>query len=125
MDTHPTYGYFTLARNVSFLSDHPTRVGCVIVRKKPLIACSNKKCSHPKYANGSDIRGSLHAEIRAILNCRSDLNGSVAYIYRETLGGEPALSRPCVYCMEALKEAGIKKIYYTINEYPYYRWERI
>ena len=69
---------------------------------------------------------SIHAEVRAIMNCQTDdLNGAVAYVYRETADGMPALARPCPWCWLELEKAGIKKIFYTISEYPYYAWERI
>lgn len=119
-------GYFKLARGVSLLSDHRVKVGAVLSKKVPLIACSNKTVSHPKYANGLDYRATLHAEIRCLLHTQhTDRNGSVIYVYRETKNQEPALAKPCAFCMEALKEAGIKKVYFTISEYPFYSWERI
>jgi pyrimidine deaminase RibD-like protein len=117
------HGYFRLARNVSRLSEHPVKVGCVIARKKPLIACCNKVITHPRLFPGAI---SIHAEVRAIDNCQSDnLDGCTAYVYRETANGDPALARPCPHCMLELHKAGIKKVFYTVNEYPFYSWERI
>ena len=120
-------GYFKLARNVSKLSDHKVKVGAVIVNKKPVSACSNKAKTHPTYANPDKGRiGSLHAEIRCLINCeREDLTGAIIYVYREVKGGRPALARPCSACLGYLKEAGVKKMIYTINEYPYYQTERL
>lgn len=120
-------GFFRLAKNVSKLSDHRVKVGAVIVNKKPLIACSNKKKTHPQWADPSKtIRASIHAECRAIINCRHEnLEGATVYVYREDAKGNPKLARPCNFCWSVMKKAGIKKVYYTIEESPFYRIERI
>lgn len=56
----------------------------------------------------------IHAEIAALKVCnRTD--DAVAYIARVNARGKPGMSRPCPKCMQALKEAGIKKIVYTVN----------
>jgi len=120
-------GYFRLARNISKYSNHRVRVGCVICRKKPIGVGSNKTKTHPIHANpDTSIRGSVHAELRAIINSSSDdLSGCKAYIYRETKGGKPALARPCSYCMSILYDTGIKTVYYTVPEFPFFRKERL
>lgn len=116
-------GYFHLARNVAKLSNFAVKVGCVLAKKKPLIACSNKLITHPDLFPGAIT---IHAEARALNNCRTDdLVGGIAYVYRETADGQPAMARPCNWCMMKLKERGIKKVFYSISEYPYYNWERI
>lgn len=119
--------YFNLAKEVSKYSDHRVKVGCVIVKKKPIgIACNRNK-THPKYANPyKDIRGAIHAEIRAVINSGvDDLDNCSAYVYRETKDGIPAMARPCEFCYKFLKDLGIRKIYYTINEYPFFRMEYV
>jgi deoxycytidylate deaminase len=118
--------YLNLAKSVSKLSDHRVKVGAVIVKKKPIVACSNKNVTHPLYADPSKGKSSsLHAEIRCIIHSRCDLVGSDIYVYRETKDGNYALARPCKVCLQALKEAGIRKIFYTIKGYPYYKEERL
>lgn len=117
-------GYFKLARNVSKYSDHRVKVGCVIVKKKPICASSNKAKSHPKC--NSKISNSTHAEIRALINCgMENLNGAVMYIFRETKRGYPALARPCNMCYTMLKSRGIRKVFYTIPEYPFWKEEKL
>lgn len=120
--------YFTLAKNVSKLSNCRTKVGAVIVSKKPLIACHNKLITHPKYVNGSDYRTSLHAEMRCCMFLSPEqVEGSVIYVYREARTGPyfPAIARPCKYCMEVLRELKVKRIFYTVGDYPYYESERL
>lgn len=55
-----------------------------------------------------------HAEIKALKNTiRTD--GAIAYIARVNSFGEQRMSKPCPNCMEALKNAGVKRVIYTIN----------
>lgn len=119
--------YFKLAKNTSRLSNHRVRVGAVIVKKKPLIACSNILKTHPIYANPYEGNvGSIHAEIRCVLHLGDeDLRGSTIYVYREYKNGHPALARPCKLCMGVLEEVGVKEVFYSTGEYPYYKRERI
>jgi len=119
-------GYFRLAKNVSKLSNHRVKIGCVLAKKRPIIACSNLNKSHP-YGYRDDYKRGLHAEIRAITNCNAeDIEGSVMYVYREYKNnGRPALSRPCNYCYSMMKKFGVKKVYYSTAEYPFFKVEKI
>lgn len=117
-------GYFKLAKNVSKYSNHRAKVGCVVSKKKPISVASNKVKTHPKCI--SETSKSTHAEIRAILNSGiEDLSGAYIYIYRETKDGKPALARPCNICYSFIAECGIKRIYYTVSTYPYWKMEKI
>lgn len=117
-------GYFRLAKNISKNSDHRVKMGCVIAKKKPVSAASNKSKTHTRCNYG--MSNSTHAEIRALINCGcDDLVGGVAYIYREKKNGSYGLARPCNHCYEALKSAGIKGIYYTVENFPYWKYERV
>lgn len=117
-------GYFKLARNISKQSDYHIKVGAVICKKKPINAACNIIKTHPVHTN--KFTKAIHAEVRAILTCSvGDLSGATIYVYRERKDGTIGISRPCNRCYNFIKEKGIKKIYYTINEYPYYRIEKI
>jgi hypothetical protein len=118
-------GYFKLAKNVSKYSDYKIKVGAVIARRKPIGVASNKCKTHPIHANpDKSLRKNIHAEIRAVINCgNEDLKGAIVYVYRQTKDGKPALARPCNYCYNYLKERGVRTIYYTTNEEPYWRME--
>ena len=120
------YGYFKLARGISKNSDHRVQVGAVICNKKPISVACNSKKTHPIHANPYiSIRSSVHAECRAIMGYNGNLRGSIIYVYRELKDGTPGLARPCNYCLTEMKRAGIMKMYYSIEEYPFYRMERI
>ena len=98
------------------------RLGAVIVdRSKRIIASSTNKMTktHPiqkqwskKVSNGKQIY--LHAEIAALVKCRKQ--PYAIYVARVLKDNTEALARPCPVCMAALKEAGVKKIFYTIGK---------
>jgi dCMP deaminase len=104
--------FFQVAKAASKHSDHPAhQLGAVIVKGNKIISVGfNKNKTHTK-SNHAWKR--LHAELCAIIKAKQDLTGSSIYVYRETKNGNLGLSRPCASCMEAIKEAGINKIYYT------------
>lgn len=54
----------------------------------------------------------LHAEIHAITKLRTGVPHSI-HVYRYLANGTPANSKPCEICQEAIRLAGIKKIYHT------------
>lgn len=110
--------WFRLAKKCAMDSDHhKAKVGCVIVKKNRLIAYgTNSLKTHPKVANPWRT---LHAEVRALLFSKLDLEGCIAYVYRELKDGTLGMAKPCAHCHDALKRAGIKKVYYTSQENGY------
>lgn len=71
-------------------------------------------------------RAKLHAEIAALISSgRVDLTGAEIYIYREDKHGNLASCKPCVSCHQALKDAGVRHVYYTTKEgYAYEDYEK-
>ena len=130
------YRYFDKARKVASISDYKKQhIGCVAVYQGQVIGlgCNCNK-THPaqkfynKYRNPSDsLLPKLHAEI-SCLNQIKHLNINFAkvklYIYRIRKDQPYGLSRPCPSCMAAIKDLGIRDIYYTTNDgYSYERLE--
>ena len=77
---------------------------------------NNYKKSHPTQAYYAEKVGNrdqifLHAEIASLIKCRG--KPYAIYIARVSRGGEPRLAKPCLICWQAIKDAGIKEIYYT------------
>lgn len=120
--------YFEKARQAALVSDYKNiHVGCVAVYQWNIIgiACNCNK-THPtqKYYNRYRIKNKnmlpkLHAEINCINSIRHlDINFSKVklYIYRIRKDQPFGLSRPCPSCMAAIKDLGIKDIYYTTND---------
>ena len=117
--------YFMKARQVALISDYPKiHVGCVAVYKGQVIGigCNSNK-THPiqkyynRYREQSDsLLPKLHAEINCINQIKNlDINFSKVrlYIYRLYNEQPYRTTRPCPSCMAAIKDLGIKNIYYT------------
>jgi len=118
-------GFFRLARNSSLESKHRVKVGAVaVMHGKPVSATCNVGKSHPDFTV-IERCDSIHVEIRAVLSANTSVEGGTVYVYRETAKGIPALSRPCNQCYRFMQKHGIRKVYYTTGEYPYWNLERI
>lgn len=126
--TKNDYTYFKKARQAACISDfYKTQVGCVAVYQGYMlgIGCNSNK-THPvqqyynRYREKSDyMLPKLHAEINCINSFRHlNINFSKVrlYIYRIRKDQPFGLSRPCPSCMAAIKDLGIKDIYYTTND---------
>jgi len=123
--------YFELAESVSNLSDYPRiHIGSVIVKNKEVVSVGqNMMKTHPaqhrynQYVPHPFNQDYLHSEINAIRKARAEnLRGSTLYIFRRDRNGNTAMCRPCNACMQAIKDSGIKEIYYSIpNGYSYER----
>lgn len=129
------FKYFAKARQTAMVSDYKNiHVGCVAVYQGNIIGigCNCNK-THPtqkfynRYRNASDsMLPKLHAEINCI-NQIKNLNINFPkvklYIYRIRKDQLFGLSRPCPSCMAAIKDLGIRDVYYTSNDW--YVYERI
>ena len=127
--------YFRAAKAVSELSDYPRhKLGCVVVKGHRVVSSGHNhkhKC-HPLQAKLDTEKyevscpGKLHAEIMALLPLirdKVDLKGTAIYIYRQHKNGTLAMARPCSSCQKVIKELGIKKVFYTIeNGYAVEKW---
>lgn len=118
--------YFLKARNIADLLDfHKIHIGCVAVYQGKIIGVGyNTDKTHPlqQYYNQYRINNllpKLHAEISCISSIRHlNINFSKVklYIYRTRYDQDHGLARPCPSCMAAIKDLGIKHIYYTTND---------
>lgn len=116
--------FFSLAKSASKMAKIPglpigKTVGAVIVYCGMVVAVGYNRMdkTHPKAKTKFNT---IHAEFDAIQKARARLSPSKLaschlYVYRETSNGEPALSRPCAGCLEAIKNAGITKIFYSVT----------
>lgn len=109
-------------------STYRQRVGAVIFNKKQLISKGYNSSSksikklHPKFQKW---HGSVHAEVDAIIKAKKNLKGCDMIIVRVNRKNELKLAKPCSDCMKYMKYVGIRKIFYTINNYPYIKEDRI
>ena len=116
------YKYFNKARDAAKI-----HVGCIAVYHNSVIGMGcNLNKTHPtqQYYNRYRIKSEnllpkLHAEINCI-NSIKDLNINFSkvklYIYRIRKDRPFGIARPCPSCMAAIKDLGIKDIYYTSND---------
>lgn len=131
------YRYFEKARHVASLSDfHKFHIGCIAIYQGQVIGVGfNCNKTHPiqkfynRYREQSDgMLPKLHAEISCLNQIKNlDINFSKVrlYIYRIRKDQPFGLARPCPSCMAAIKDLGIKDIYYTTNDgYSFERLEK-
>lgn len=127
MMTQNDFRFFNKARQVAKISDFKkVHIGCVAVYQGQIIGvgCNTNK-THPLQAQYNRLRGdewirhSVHAEI-ACLNQIKNMNLKWSkvklYIFRARSDKPFGMSRPCPACMAAIKDMGIKNIYYTSDE---------
>ena len=119
MDDYNLCRQFKVAKKIREKSNHRKKMSAVIIKHGKIIStgCNIQK-THPKFADGKKSF-SIHAEVSAILNSRTDLTNTTIYIYRE-IKNCPAMAKPCNRCMAEIIEAGIKRIIYSVNYFPFF-----
>lgn len=113
--------WFNLAKRISFKSPSRFKIGSVIVKNSKVlnIGWNDMQKSHTKCKN--TYGNFIHSELRALIGLSyEETRSSDIYVYRETLKGDLAKSKPCPICHEELTKAGIKNVYYT-SELGYHR----
>lgn len=123
------YKYFQKAKQAATISDFAkTHVGCVAVYQGSVIGIGyNSNKTHPRQNYYNRYRNKdntyfipkLHAEISCINSIRNlDINFSKVklYIYRIRRDQDYGISCPCPSCMAAIRDIGIKDIYYSTDD---------
>jgi len=112
-----------LAIKVAESSKSRKRVGALLIHKNKVItqAVNQDTKSHPLQAKLADMVGLsekiyLHAEISALVKCRSEADTIVVARLGGHSGNELRNAKPCPICSLALEQAGIEHIYYTTDE---------
>ena len=128
MLSNTDYKYFQKAHQIATISDYKkTHVGCVVVYQGQVIGlgCNCNK-THPiqkkynRYRKPSDsMLPKLHAEISCLNQIKHlDINFSKVklYIYRIRKDQPFGMARPCPSCMAAIRDLGVRNIFYTTND---------
>lgn len=55
----------------------------------------------------------------AILKARRELKGSSILVVRINKNNKLRLAKPCIDCMKYIEYVGIRKVFYSLSEYPY------
>jgi len=105
-------GRNSICRFAAVLSDgHSTFVGFNSYKTSPLQARFSRKTGNPdKTCTHSEVAVIAKAVRRGKL---TDFKGFKMYIARLLANGTPGLARPCESCSLAIKEFGIKEVFYT------------
>jgi deoxycytidylate deaminase len=91
------------------------RMGAVIFHKKKILSKAYnipsgwKKKVHPRFKG---FRTSLHCEVVAIHNAKTDLRGSSLLVVRINKRGDLRMSKPCQHCQLYIDYVGITTVYY-------------
>lgn len=112
-----------LAISEALKSNYKIKIGAVIFNGRRVISTGHNAAHrsarklHPRYQN---YKGSVHAEVDAILKARTDLRRMKILVVRYSPRSKNLLlAKPCRLCEEYLRHVGIKKVFYSINTYPY------
>lgn len=91
--------------------------GAIILKGGRTLAVGiNRHRNHPDHVPDPKTQAAVHAEVAAIRACGdTDLRGATIYVARVNNHGAQMMSKPCKYCQKALSDAGIKKVFYTID----------
>ena len=107
------------------------KVGAILLNKGRVVSkgVNQDTKSHPLQARLADMVGLsekiyLHAEISALIRCRSDVDTIVVARLGGHSGEELRNAKPCPICSLALKEAGIDHIYYTTDDGFLYQYHK-
>jgi deoxycytidylate deaminase len=108
-----------IARKVSKTGDYKFRHGTVIAKGSRILGFGvNSTKTHPKSCSRFKT---IHSEHQALINAGlNEIEGAIAFVYRETKDGNPAMSKPCSSCETLLKQAGIKRVYFSLDSYPFW-----
>ena len=135
MLSNTDYKYFQKAHQIATISDYKkTHVGCVAVYQGQVIGlgCNCNK-THPVQKKYNRYRKDLmlpklHAEISCLNQIKHlDINFSkvTLYIYRIRKDQPFGMARPCPSCMAAIRDLGVRNIFYTTNDgYVYEKLEK-
>lgn len=91
--------------------------GAIIIKGGSVLSVGiNRNKNNPTFVGEATKNWSVHAEAAAIRACKgADLRNATIYVARINNSGKPMMSKPCLKCEKAIREAGIKKVVYTID----------
>lgn len=106
------FSYLKIAAQIARqgANDRSFFLGCVGIRgsDQKIVVSFNGKSKIPER--------SAHAEFK----CSRKLTpGSVIYVARIYKNGDLAIAKPCRSCIQALKNKGVTKVYFSINNFEF------
>jgi deoxycytidylate deaminase len=111
--------FLSVARYFALRSRSRKKHGAVVVKSGRVLGTGyNKDRNHPLFVSPEHIKPhcSRHAEIEAIKDARSSVEGATLYVARVNNQGKDRYSKPCKLCEAVIKKNKIKKVIYTRDE---------
>lgn len=94
-------------------SKHRYKLGAIIFKQGKIISKGYNQTNRYNRFNYGHWEGSLHAELAALLGALKRARGASLMVVRKGY----RMAYPCPDCMAALKDAGIKRVFYTTNNF--------
>lgn len=109
-----------IAYKHTFESKHDIPLAAIITNGSRVVSCGiNQRRSHPQQREMFNPLRYIHAEIAAIIGSSVDQrHGGTLYVVRRSKVGNLALAKPCETCMEAIRDARIKRVVFSISGHP-------
>lgn len=111
--------YLSVARFCATKSKARNTHGAVIVKGGRVLSTGwNKNRNHPAIVSPEHIKTecSYHAEEVAIREAGEDnVRGAVIYVARISKNGDDRDSKPCPKCAALIRQAGIKRVVFTME----------
>lgn len=111
--------FLNVARLLADLSEERKKHGAVVVKSGRVVGTGfNKFKNHPLSVLPDQIKThcSRHAEQVAIRQAGKHTKGAILYVARINNQGLDRNSKPCYVCAKLIKNSGIKKVIYTVEE---------
>ena len=111
--------YLNIARYFAEKSEEKKKHGAVVVKSGRVVGTGyNRYKNHPLFISEEHIKmhSSRHAEQVAIKEAGSNAKGATLYVARVNNQGIDRNSKPCRICQRLIKESGIKRVIFTMEE---------
>ena len=102
--------FLSAAAKIALTSEYRFRMAALVVKSGRVLGGDTNS---PKITPDTPPkRVSTHAEVRTLKGIKNT-QGATIYIARLSSDGSTALSKPCVWCMGHVLDAGISKVVFT------------
>ena len=111
--------YINVARSLAEKSEENKKHGAVVIKSGRVVGYGFNKFKNDIHVVPEElikVHCSRHAEEIAIKNAGDNAKGATIYVARVNRSGINRDSRPCIVCSELIKESGIKRVVYTMEE---------
>jgi deoxycytidylate deaminase len=111
--------FLNMARYLAEKSEENKKHGAIIVKSGRVVGTGFNRFKNNPHNIPEDlikVHCSRHAEEVAIREAGSNAKGAILYVARVNRQGMDRNSKPCHICSQIIKDSGIKKVIYTVEE---------